>query len=723
MNKTNNFSITIRLIIMSVICSYSITLKAQSLSVTPSESKGVMVDGVFNVLENSRMTFKSTFDNPKDSVTKVKNSSYEFAGSKGTISTSVLGGKLTLYDVSQNSGASSNTTKQFKSVIEYYTGDSVMVQVNDTTWDKRWEPENKLHSVSSNVIDVLVWKTPETKLNGETSVRKDGIAEGLSWDVTNQGGYDKGWVVKWTYDGKTYDGNKFNMPTYINTTGQRQYLDIVMEAVNYAPDGQTEWGRVKKTITVNVSSAPTVIVDIPTLNGYSAQSVTASATTYATPNDSKWTFEWTLDGNSTVTTTEPNYTFVMPTVQDGDSWSGNLKLVSKNSKSSLVINENVNIAVNSYSTGSSSAVTPDSVNANSTSSITLKTKPFGGMPSGWTYEWKDNGRTIATGTSQNYTFSPINASGKEESHVYSVVAKNAINGIVGYEKELFFENITLWPTCIVPKAIRMVDQNNLNNDTYCIREGNEYSIDMNGYKGGYAIDGEEQWAENWYRGNDYLDSSSPTLTAVINSSGYKQSIQTVDVSVVLTNMGPYDNYWFNKRINQEIIIYKRPETPTGLMIKGSASRILVATLPITDNQLADCEYYLVFGSTGNSEHVVNQYDRAEKYYQFSSSEFNVNNEYYVYSMWRYKDGAVVTSGKRYLNRTDELWDGSDFSKTLDTRGVVNETETTSITEVEKSDSVSSEIYDIRGNKVIAMQKGLYIVKYSDGTVRKVYNNK
>lgn len=722
MNKKKTITKIARLFLWTVLSSHTLMAEAQSLNVTATESKGVMAGNVFNVLENTTMKLKYSFESKNDSVTKVKSAEYDFAGAKGTITTSVLGGKVDLYDVTLKTGTASSATKAINSSMEYYTGDSVSVQINDSTWEKRWDAENKLHSVSSNVIDVLVWTTPESKFNGDVSISRDGIAEGLSWDVVNKGGYDKGWVVKWTYDGKTYDGNKFNMPTYINTTGTRQYLTIGLEAINYAPDGMTEWSRLNKTITVSVSSVPTVIVDTPVVDGYSGHKATASVSTYAAPDNSEWTFEWTFNG-TTVTTKEPVYTFTMPVCEDGGSWSGKLHLLTKNSKSSMVVNNDVDIVVNSFSTGSSSVATLDTLNINSNSSITLKAIPFGGKPSGWTYEWKDNSKTIATGTSSNYTFSPKNSSGKTETHVYSVVAKNAINGIVGYEEELYFESITLWPTCDVPNAIRLIDKNNVNNNTYCVREGNEYVVDIKGYKGGYAIDGEEQWAESWYNDGKFLDNTSPLLKAEIKSTGDKQSVQTQNVDVVLTNRGPYKNFWFNKRLSQVITLYKRPATPTSLKIKGSASRILVATMPISDNVVSDCEYYLVFGSTGHPEHIVEQAGRTEKYYQFPSSEFNSNNDFYVYSLWKYADGAIVTSGKRFLNKTDENWDGSDFSKSLGTRGIGSETETTDITEVEDSDTFSTEIFDVRGNKVEAMQKGLYIIKYSDGTVRKVYKSK
>ena len=162
-----------------------------------------------------------------------------------------------------------------------------------------------------------------------------------------------------------------------------------------------------------------------------------------------------------------------------------------------------------------------------------------------------------------------------------------------------------------------------------------------------------------------------------------------------------------------------------LVKKGNgASRTLIATTALSDTQLEDNEYYLVFAYNDNGNIKVISEQRQDNpgqvrwAMQVPADQYANENQLCIYALWVYPDGSRVTSGLlSFDGNADNAWDGSDYSHS--TRGG-DETGIQDLSMQRDSQGNLQESYTLTGMKSSHLVKGINIVRMNDGSIRKVY---
>lgn len=346
----------------------------------------------------------------------------------------------------------------------------------------------------------------------------------------------------------------------------------------------------------------------------------------------------------------------------------------------------------------------------------------GGRKDGWTYEWYKNGTIIGQG-SPTFTLDLENDDVNSEpiTDSDSVRVKNISDGEEWFS-EVYPFSVTIYPKPRVPDTITLTDGNRGQEITKGIREGNDIGLYCDECLGGYP----DAWTYSWNCDNREIGAERQLDTNVsANYTGSGKANTDVTYSCYVQNLYKGSS-WEEKRYDKTITVYRKPQTPTGLTRKGNGtSGTLIATTSVSDTDLEGHEYYLVFGyidANGQMHDAMSQRQQnvgeVRWSTQISSSEMNSpSNTLYVYALWKYSDGAEITSGLRQLNSVDERWDGSSYDGS--TRSVI--ANATAISNIQHGEDAITphEYYMTNGMKSQGQSKGLNIIRMSDGTVKKM----
>lgn len=678
---------------------------SQTLSIKASGDNAVSKDGTFHVLPNTVMKFDLELSAPNDSITKIDSFTYSYDGKSSDVSSTVNNGKLSINQITVNSGSTSGS-KKFAASLRYFTGAFV---------SDKWKDDAESHSTEAS-MNVRVWDKPDYSLSGKISQTVKGVAEGIKWTVSPKGGYTDGWKAEWSYGDTKLEGLSFTLPKYENTTTSDQTLKVKLVITNYAPDNATVWYTETREFTVVVEKAPAVESHAD-ISGYSGFSVKVSLSVQNAT--SGWSVKWSFNGKN-YQTNGNSFTLDLPTISS-DEETYDLSIEVLNSNSNLVVNSKQTLKTHVYSKGTvsfDSSVDSTKVNSGASMSFSVKTK--GGMPSGWKFIWKDNGTKVETTDSPSVSLTSINNSQSSARHIFSVEVSNSIDGVFGVSsREYYFDPVLIFPSASAPTLVYMRDETRgCISNSYCIREGNYFSLWTDGYcSGGYYSDNSDPvWSKNWV-GPKYSQEEDPYYVKVTISTDSKaQTVEKSAFNAHFKNYGPNGLIWNDIIAPCNMKIYKRPQTPSNLSIKGNGtSKTMIASMPsLSGNELSSLDYYLVFGyeddyGVDHDSSPIKQDDGLARF-DFLSSNMQ-NSRVYVYALWNYSD-AKVTSGKRYLDsNVNEDWDGSVFGSDSGTRSVVGWDGTTGIDCIDTSSTESISIYNIFGQKIENVENlssGIYI---------------
>lgn len=361
---------------------------------------------------------------------------------------------------------------------------------------------------------------------------------------------------------------------------------------------------------------------------------------------------------------------------------------------------------------------------------------------GWKEEWRVVSGRVDSESSvsgvpveqagEEYIYTPTCASNSYEDKTVVLYLENKIGENVGFRKYFYY------PIRVYPKVgfsddfwITDVNQNRSVVEGTYVREGNGLEVSVSP-----LLRGSRDYVYSWYGFTTETNSNIQNVTVRRLNSEVKKSV-TETYTLQYYDEGIYQHswdsrkYWDGKEIVKHFTIYAKPATPTGLMKKGSgASGTMIATTDgISDQDLINRDYYLVFGyvnanGTDVRKEPIHQDGIGQTRWssQFTQAEVNnPSNKFYVFALWKYDNGVKITSGKRFVNGVDEQWDGSWD----DTRAGGDDT--TSILQIEddtipvtESETNAVGIYSVSGKPLTQYAKGLNIVRMKDGTVRKVY---
>ena len=354
-----------------------------------------------------------------------------------------------------------------------------------------------------------------------------------------------------------------------------------------------------------------------------------------------------------------------------------------------------------------------------------------GYPKGWEYTWEREGSsgTLSTDSVHTFTAEFLGSEGSE-SQTYKLKVKNSIPGL---DEVPFTDNktkdITVWKKAenYNPEAdasyIIISDTQNGATINDRIREGRELKLEVQQALYGYK----NKWTYTW-NGSDTENYQTLLQVPNVQTSGEAMSSESNTITLGISNMGPNNIAWEETSISKPYTVYRKPRTPASLAQKGNgASRTLIATMAISDDQLKDNDYYLCFGHRETSGVVTligePQLQEGPGQTRFSTQVpqdlWNDKSNLCVFALWHYSDGTWITSGLRFISDVEEDWDGSDYTGKSTYSGTTRGGDTTGIQETEITSQHIQATYNLSGTTRGTLQRGLNIVRMTDGTVRKV----
>lgn len=204
-----------------------------------------------------------------------------------------------------------------------------------------------------------------------------------------------------------------------------------------------------------------------------------------------------------------------------------------------------------------------------------------------------------------------------------------------------------------------------------IREGGVLGLYATMPEYGYA----DGWTCEWTEGDVVLtDLPEYNLTVGMTTPGDRQSTETRVFTFHALNYTPEGDTWAQfVEDAPEVTVYRAPETPRNLVIKGDGtSKVLIAMFTLSDEELTKRNYHYVFGydDVNGERRIVSS--SGKRYSRYDDSIFSDNSlRKWCYTEWDYPDGSTVSSGLCYLDGiTDEDFDASVFDNDGETRHIV-----------------------------------------------------
>ena len=283
----------------------------------------------------------------------------------------------------------------------------------------------------------------------------------------------------------------------------------------------------------------------------------------------------------------------------------------------------------------------------------------GGEPAGWSYTWTKNGQTVSESSELNITAK--NESETVIAETYRVKVENEIDKVIIFS-EVYDFVVQIYPTINDSAEERDITISTGTDSADKTREGNTIRLSVATPTGGNA----NGWEYVWTNAQGEIGQGESIETVAAMSPGTSMGIEETVYKVQLTNYGPDDDIWAQLSSESTLQVYRRPETPLQLLRKGDGkSHTFVVMMPMSDSQLTQLEYKYVYGWT-DSNGIDHSIDVTDLRYCRAAAEVydDSTNKFWVYSVWNYQDGSVVSSGRRYLDGTvDESFDGSNFDGT------------------------------------------------------------
>ena len=284
----------------------------------------------------------------------------------------------------------------------------------------------------------------------------------------------------------------------------------------------------------------------------------------------------------------------------------------------------------------------------------------GGEPSGWSYLWTKNGETVSKSSELNIT--AINETNTVIAETYRVKVENEIDKVVIFS-EIFDFVVQIYPAVNEnPDGTGAIDIS-ITTGTDSpdkTREGNTITLSVDTPEGGYP----QGWRFNWSDAQTAIGEGESVETVASMSAGSAMAIESTIYNLELTNYGPEGDVWaqFNLKSNP-IAVYRRPQTPLQMLRKGDGtSHTFVTMMTLSDQELGKLGYEFIYGWTDadGNDHIIEQ--TKERYCHTEAKVYDdPTNKFWVYAIWVYNDGSMVSSGLRYLDGSvDEDFDASVF---------------------------------------------------------------
>lgn len=206
--------------------------------------------------------------------------------------------------------------------------------------------------------------------------------------------------------------------------------------------------------------------------------------------------------------------------------------------------------------------------------------------------------------------------------------------------------------------------------TLRIREGDLLTMGVNDPEGGY----EDGWQFSWTAPDSQEIGTEPVIETpalLYGAAAQAGKQQAISQNVYTVSVLNYDEdgeiFWQDYLQTAQVSVYKRPQIPTQLLRKGDGTShtLVVMMTPLGNQEILDLGYSYTYGYTDKAG-AMHELATTEKRYTHTTGEIYNNPDYtfWAYSRWTYPDGAMVTSGLRYLDGSEDPdFDASDLEGT------------------------------------------------------------
>ncbi len=562
--------------------------------------------------------------------------------------------------------------------------------------------------------------------------------QNMKWSLsaTQKGGYPTGWSFEWK-DADTGEAlgqsSSYNLGATESEAVVNRHVTLTVTNTATISEGATEeWFRKSYNYYADFYSLPVVeFAEKYPINVIDGDQVLMEVTIKDKKNidissDSHYTWTYTWNNKST----EKGYTYTAENKSNNDGFSNpiTLKVEGKLNKGdgqiySAPLCQHTFIAWPKPNVKdlSESGITKVECGGRP---LNLKISATGGQKSGWTYQWYKDDVKIDGATTD--TYEKILERGSLDPMItenYRIKVVNVCEGTIRKE-ETYNYTVQLYPEPWTPQDISIKDTNRGKNSTTGIREGNMVDFSCDECYGGYP----SVWTYRWTKDGSIISTTRSTAIAVDTYAAGDIKDYSRSISIQCNVNNSFNGTpWSDKTYSKSLVIYRKPQTPLSISKKGNGtSGTVVATINVTDADLNTHDYYLVFGYRNNigimhDELSLRQQNPGSVRWsaQIPASVINnPDNTLYVYALWKYPNGVEITSGLRTIDDVKEDWDDSTYSGS--TRSVISNS-ATGINDILSGTSESDirESYSINGMKSDRLNKGLNIVKMSDGKVKKV----
>lgn len=302
--------------------------------------------------------------------------------------------------------------------------------------------------------------------------------------------------------------------------------------------------------------------------------------------------------------------------------------------------------------------------------VSLWVRTSGGNPDGWTYAWVLDGSDAPLSNTDTLELVAENKNATEPlTHVYVATVGNVNDGVLVFDEQYRF-TLEIWskPEFGDGNGEGEMGDDATGNGTHVsatkIREGNELTVSVEVPRGGYM----NKWDYLWtYNDEEIGTEPQVTVTAQLPASeaqGFEKATCESVFTVRLSNYGPDNTLWTLAQFDTEgVTVYKRPEMPLQLLRKGDGkSCTFIAMSALPNEQLASLGYQFVYGYADKDGGMHLLESTPNRYCHTTAEIYNDNSlRFWVYTLWTYADGSIISSGLRYLDGSaDDGFDASVF---------------------------------------------------------------
>lgn len=549
-------------------------------------------------------------------------------------------------------------------------------------------------------------------------------------EIRQEGGYDEGWTVNWIEDDDTLSvGNSFVVKN--NAEKQNVTRIITARVENAAPedayltDDNNMWYAYDYNYyVIFVDSIRIKIDNNGRKNLIEGETLSLTSNFDYENNHYNWVYEWSYNNELLSSKKNLNTNALRSDNEDGEPITVKLRA----SCNGYTTEDSVKIVL--WPKPELSMQDIDTLFTCGGRTEELRASVKGGCraedkDNGWRFAWKEENLSDILCKDIVWLAPMVNDTIEKRKTVYVFSASNFCDG---NEYEV---GIARFPVVIYKKpgldcTFTLKDDNRGGAEvTKGIREGNRLVVDkQENIWGGYPESWNEKWTPQEPQGGGF----------VLDGMNFTGNGKTTEVfSFEYTKQNLYNEIeWFSTTITKDVVVYRKPKTPVSLTKKGNGnSGTLIAMYDQADATLSELEYYLVFGyvdADGNSQTITSQKlekDGTGRWTTNIPKEYLANNSaVYVYAVWRYDNQVGITSGLRYLSgNANEEWDGSSYNGFTRAIGVADPTSMEDIF-VDNVNAVQNcESWLLNGMKTKMPGQGLYIIRMSDGSVKKVFKSK